>query len=226
MGPTLWMKERITIMSDSETEKHVKSVKLTNSNYKFWAVAMQGKLMIVNAWQIITKDLKRAVDTGEAEKWLLKRDEATGIILKSLTPTRYIHIKGIMDNPIKMWNRLRAMHWLQVANSHFHAMQKLLSIWREDGELLTDYITWINTATNDLIVIVRIVLFFIQYRTQEFFVCVLDEFLAIYGIYACVTKHSYRCPSLAGTNQVSSRAGINFVEYMRYKSVRFYNSLE
>ena len=30
-------------------------------------------------------------------------------------------------------------------------MQKLLSIWKEDGELLTDYITQINTATNDLI---------------------------------------------------------------------------
>ena len=69
--------------------------------------------------------------------------------------------------------------------------------------------------------------------------CVLNEFLVIYGIYACVnksvlesvrtgcvTKHSYRCPSLAGANQVSSRAGIDFIEYMRYKSVRFYNSLE
>ena len=33
-------------------------------------------------------------------------------------------------------------------------MQKLLSIWKEDGELLTDYITQINTATNDLISLV------------------------------------------------------------------------
>ena len=128
-------------MSDSETEKHMKSVKLTNSNYNVWAVAMQGKLMTVNAWWIITEDLKRPVNTGEAEKWLLKQEEAAGIILKSLTPTQYVHIEGIMDNPIEMWNRLRAVHRSQVANSHFHAMQKLLSIWKEDGELLTDYIT-------------------------------------------------------------------------------------
>ena len=56
--------------------------------------------------------------------------------------------------------------------------------------------------------------------------CILNKFFVICGVHVCVTKHGYRCPSPAGANQVSSRAGIDFVEYMHYKSVRFYNSLE
>ena len=73
--------------------------------------------------------------------------------------------------------------------------------------------------------IVRIVFIFIQYKTQKI-LCVLNKFFAICGVYACVTKHGYRCPSPAGVYSVSDGAGIDFVEYMCYKSVRFYNSLE
>jgi transposase InsO family protein len=138
-------------MSDSEAENRAKGVKLTSSNYNVWAVALQGKLMTVNAWRIVTENLKRPVDVGEADKWLLKREEAAGIILRSLAPTQYVHVEGIMDDPVEMWNRLRSAHRSQVANSRFHAMQKLLSIRKDDVESLTDYITRINTATNDLI---------------------------------------------------------------------------
>ena len=41
-----------------------------------------------------------------------------------------------------------------------------------------------------------------------------------------VTKHGDQCLSLAGVYWVSDGAGIDFVEYMHYKSVCFYNSLE
>ena len=138
-------------MSDSETKHCTSSTKLTSSNYNVWAIALQGKLITINAWWIVTKDLKRSTKTGEALKWLLKREEATGILLKSLLPMQYVHVEGVMDDPIEMWKKLRAAHWLQIANSCFHAMQKLLSIWKDDTESLTDYITHINAATNDLI---------------------------------------------------------------------------
>ena len=41
-----------------------------------------------------------------------------------------------------------------------------------------------------------------------------------------VTKHRDQSPSPTSINWVSDRAGIDFVEYMYYKSVCFYNSLE
>ena len=80
-----------------------------------------------------------------------QREEAAGILLKSLSHMQYVHIEGTMHDPIKMWKRLRTAHWLQVMTIRFHTMQKLLSIWKEDSESLTDYVTRINSTTNDLI---------------------------------------------------------------------------
>ena len=41
-----------------------------------------------------------------------------------------------------------------------------------------------------------------------------------------VTKHGDPSPSPTDVNWVSDRVGINFIEYMHYKGVCFYNSLE
>ena len=41
-----------------------------------------------------------------------------------------------------------------------------------------------------------------------------------------VTQHGDWSPSPMGINWVSDGVSINFVEYMHYKSVRFYGSLE
>ena len=79
-------------------------------NYNMWIIAMQGNLMTINTWRIVTEDLKRSTSAKEADKWLLKREEATGILLISLSHTQYIHIEGVMDNPIEMWKRLRTAH--------------------------------------------------------------------------------------------------------------------
>jgi hypothetical protein len=72
-------------MSDSEAEIHGKIMKLTSTNYNVWTVALQGMLMTVNAWRIVTEEYTRPTDIGEASKWLLKKEEAAGILLKSLS---------------------------------------------------------------------------------------------------------------------------------------------
>ena len=41
-----------------------------------------------------------------------------------------------------------------------------------------------------------------------------------------VTKHRDQSPSLTGVNWVSDEVGIDFAEYMCYKDVHFYGSLE
>ena len=85
---------------------------------------------------------------------------------------------------------------------------------------------WVGTF------IVRIVLFFIQYKTQKFYVYWINssQYVGCMRVWLSmafnVTKHGYWCPSPAGVYWVSDGTGINFVEYMRYKSVCFYNSLE
>ena len=90
-------------------------------------------------------------DADFSAKWKLKREQAAGIILRSLSMSQHIHVKGIMDDPIAMWKKLRSSHRAQVANSRYHAIQKLLSIHKDEMECLIDYVTRVNTATNDLI---------------------------------------------------------------------------
>ena len=47
------------------------------------------------------------------------------------------------------------------------------------------------------------------------------------SVHVCpAAKHGDQCPSLAGVYWINDGASIDFVEYMCYKSVRFYNSLE
>ena len=47
--------------------------------------------------------------------------------------------------------------------------------------------------------------------------CILNEFFTMCEVYGCVTKHSARCLSPVGANQVSDGAGINFVEMYAYE---------
>ena len=47
--------------------------------------------------------------------------------------------------------------------------------------------------------------------------CILNEFFVMCEVCVCVTKHGDWCPSLAGVNQVSDWAGIDFIEMCVYE---------
>ena len=57
-------------------------------------------------------------------------------------------------------------------------------------------------------------------------ICAREGMRRLYLSVRSVTKHGDRSPSPTGVNWVSDGVGIDFVEYMRCKSVRFYGSLE
>ena len=138
-------------MSNSETENNSKFQKLTGKNYHVWAIQKRSQLMTANAWRIVTGELKQSSDPKQLEIWLSKREEAAGIIMRSLSPNQYIHIENKMDNPIAMWDNLKNAHQSQGANGCYHAIQRLLTTRKEDAEMLTEYISRIITATNDLV---------------------------------------------------------------------------
>ena len=64
----------------------------------------------------------------------------------------------------------------------------------------------------------------VLYGTQG--ICTREWMQHLYLSMQSVTKHGDRSPSLTSVNWVSDGVGINFIEYMCYKSVHFYNSLE
>ena len=68
---------------------------------------------MVNAWRVVTEDLNRPTDGGEAEKWLLKREEATGILLESLAPTRSCCVFLRIRTPFEA-NQARSISTLDV----------------------------------------------------------------------------------------------------------------
>jgi gag-polypeptide of LTR copia-type len=149
MGPGPWLEEHFT-MSDIESGTP-SLLKLTSANYNVWAITIQGKLMTTNTWQITTGELEKPNDAAQAAEWMHKREKAAGILLGSLSHTQYIHIEGIMDDPIAMWKKLKDAHRSQIANGRYHAIQKLLRIQKDDTESLTEYFSHITSATNDLI---------------------------------------------------------------------------
>ena len=128
-----------------------KSTRLNGNNYNVWVVATQGELMSANAWRIVNDSFKQpGGDSKEYANWILKREEAAGIILKLLDPSQYVHVENQMDDPVSMWKNLKSVHQSQVANSRFFAIQKLLSAQKEDTETLTEYATRINSASSEL----------------------------------------------------------------------------
>ena len=83
------------IMLDVEKDRlHSKSTKLNGNNYNIWVVATQGELMSVNAWQIVNGSFEQPADPKEHVSWIQKREEAAGVILKSLEPSQYVHVKN------------------------------------------------------------------------------------------------------------------------------------
>ena len=57
-------------------------------------------------------------------------------------------------------------------------------------------------------------------------ICICEQMRCLYLSSWSVTKHRDQSLSLMGINWVSDGVGINFIEYMHYKSVCFYGSLE
>ena len=138
-------------MSDIEKDcLRSKSTKLNGNNYNIWVVATQGELMSANAWRITNGSFEQPADPKEHASWIQKREEAAGIILKSLEPSQYVHVENRMDDPVSMWKNLKSAHQSQVANSWFFAIQKLLSSQKEDTETLTEYATRINSTSSEL----------------------------------------------------------------------------
>ena len=133
-------------MSDSEAENRMKSLKLMSNNYNVWAIDMQGQLMTANAWWIVTGESKQPTDTKLADSWLLKKEEATGIIIRSLSHTQHIHIEGQMDDPIATWKSLKTAHQSQVTNSRYYAQKLFRHMQREYR--ITHGLHWLNQLSN------------------------------------------------------------------------------
>ena len=50
--------------------------------------------MSANAWRIVNGSFEQPADPKERASWIQKREEAAGVILKSLEPSQYVHVEN------------------------------------------------------------------------------------------------------------------------------------
>jgi hypothetical protein len=96
--------------------------KLGPNNYPQWSGEMQAWLRAAQLWRLVSGKLKipekTSPTTGDTtedsssneELWLEKAEKASGWIYLMVEPEQRIHLTGLQDDPVKMWNKLEEVH--------------------------------------------------------------------------------------------------------------------
>ena len=48
--------------------------------------------------------------SADQEKWALDQEMAAGLIASTLEPGQHVHIQGLEDDPVKMWEALHHVY--------------------------------------------------------------------------------------------------------------------
>ncbi|KAJ3720613.1 hypothetical protein C8R42DRAFT_671255 [Lentinula raphanica] len=64
--------------------------------------------------------------------WKDKRDEAAAVIVERLDPDQYVHIKGIDDDPLAMWEALAKYHTVKGLGSVVSVYKRLMGMRKDD----------------------------------------------------------------------------------------------
>jgi len=105
--------------------------------------------MTKQLWRLIRgEEVKPAPEqVAELESWHKRREIAAGEIYLSLEPSQKVHVKGMEEDPAKMWSTLESIHHLKRPTTRFHAYDTLFSIRKqEDESLLLEWMTQITKS--------------------------------------------------------------------------------
>ncbi|KDR65192.1 hypothetical protein GALMADRAFT_23159, partial [Galerina marginata CBS 339.88] len=80
------------------------------------------------------------------DAWLDKADKASGQIYLMVEPDQRIHFNGITDDPVKMWEALKAVHLQKRPGNRFNAYDDLFSIRKGEEESLQTLINRVDEA--------------------------------------------------------------------------------
>ena len=84
--------------------------------------------------------------SADQEKWDLNQEMAAGLIASTLEPGQCVHIQGLEDDPVKMWEALCHVYVQQQAGTHFNAYDALYNIQKQPDETLQSLIAQVTTA--------------------------------------------------------------------------------
>lgn len=109
---------------------------------------MQAWLRANQLWQIVCGNIQCPddKDTVFQNNWKQEADRAAGWIYLMVEPSQTIHLKGIEDDPVKMWNALKGVHLQQKAGARYNAYDDLFSIRKQEEENLQSLVNRVDTA--------------------------------------------------------------------------------
>ena len=111
--------------------------KLSETNYTTWSKEMAARLRKKGLWRLV-KGERSKPDPLETdyEGWLEDAEKAAGDIYLCLDPQQRVHIEGLEDDPISMWNTLARVHLHKQAGTRFNAYSDLFNIVKKEDESL------------------------------------------------------------------------------------------
>jgi hypothetical protein len=71
---------------------------------------------------------------------------AVGELYLAISDDQKMHLKGIEDNPVKIWTKLASVHLQKVPGARFNAWESFFSIQMRPDESLSSLMTRIDAA--------------------------------------------------------------------------------
>src|ERR1700704_6028508 len=95
--------------------------KLGATNYNQWSGEMQAWLRANQLWQIVSGQRERpqyaslctSSQQERQEAWDDKAKKAAGWIYLMVKTSQTVHLKGLEDDPVAMWDKLKSVHLQQ-----------------------------------------------------------------------------------------------------------------
>ena len=101
---------------------------LSDPNYHDWAFNITARLHSKGLWMLVNGKKKLPSASADQEKWDLDQEMAAGLIVSTLEPGQHVHIQGLEDDPVRMWEALRHVYVQQQAGTRFNAYDVLFNI--------------------------------------------------------------------------------------------------
>ena len=111
---------------------------LNSGNYHEWSGEMKAWLMKLGYWRLVNgKDLKPTKEELIG-MWETKAEKAAGEIYLAVESDQRVHIKGVEEDPVQMWEKLQKAHLHKRPGTRFNAYDEFFSIRKEEDKTLTN----------------------------------------------------------------------------------------
>ena len=65
-------------------------------------------------WMLVNGKKHHPTASADQEKWDLDQEMTAGLIASTLAPGQCVHIQGLEDDPVKMWEALCKIYYILV----------------------------------------------------------------------------------------------------------------